>query len=113
MTRKHVLHHTADLDWIPLSAGISFKPIVFFPADAGYQLLLKVEPGAVVPRHHHTGEVHAFVLSGERRISGCPEVIRAGSYVYEPVDNIDTWEAVGDEPCVVIDWQGVADYAKG
>ena len=24
----------------------------------------------------------------------------------------DAW-IVGDEPCVVIDWQGVADYAKG
>ena len=23
----------------------------------------------------------------------------------------DAW-IVGDEPCVVIDWQGVADYAK-
>jgi len=24
----------------------------------------------------------------------------------------DAW-IVGDEPCVVVDWQGVADYAKG
>jgi 2,4'-dihydroxyacetophenone dioxygenase len=111
MTHGHVLHHTADLDWIPLSTGISFKPIVFFPGDTGYQLLLKVEPGAVVPRHHHTGEVHAFVLSGQRRIAGCPEVIGAGSYVYEPVDNIDTWEAVGDEPCVIhIEANGRVEY---
>ena len=111
MTRGRVLHHNADLDWIPLSTGISFKPIVFFPGDTGYQLLLKVEPGAVVPRHHHTGEVHAFVLSGQRRIAGCPEVIGAGSYVYEPVDNIDTSEAIGDEPCVIhIEANGRVEY---
>ena len=53
MTHGHVLHHTADLDWIPLSPGISFKPIVFLPDDSGYQLLLRVEPGTVVPRHRH------------------------------------------------------------
>ena len=111
MTHGHVLHHTADLDWIPLSPGISFKPIVFFPDDSGYQLLLRVEPGTVVPRHRHTGEIHAFVLSGERRIGGCPDVIRAGSYVYEPVGNVDTWEAVGHGACVVhIEANGRIEY---
>lgn len=111
MSARHLLHHTADLDWIPLSTGISFKPIVFFPDDSGYQLLLRVEPGSVVPRHHHTGEVHAFVLSGARRIIGCPDVVRAGSYVYEPVDNVDSWEAIGDEPCVVhIEANGRVEY---
>lgn len=106
-----VLHHTADLDWIPLSAGISFKPIVFFPDDSGYQLLLKVEPGSAVPRHRHTGDVHAFVLSGQRRISGCEEVVRAGSYVYEPVGNVDSWEAIGDEACVIhIEANGRVEY---
>jgi hypothetical protein len=39
---NHLLHHTSDLEWITLSPGISFKPIVFFPKDTGYQLLLRV-----------------------------------------------------------------------
>jgi 2,4'-dihydroxyacetophenone dioxygenase len=111
MTDSHLLNHSADLAWVPLSPGIAFKPIVFFPNDTGYQLLLRVEPGAVVPRHHHTGDVHAFVLSGERRISGCPDVIRAGSYVYEPVGNVDSWEAIGTVACVVhIEANGRVEY---
>ena len=111
MQAPHFVNHTADLPWIPLSDGISFKPITFFDNDSGYQLLLRVEPGRVVARHHHTGEIHAFVLSGHRRISGSTEIIRAGSYVYEPVDNIDSWEAVGDEPCVVhIEANGRVEY---
>jgi 2,4'-dihydroxyacetophenone dioxygenase len=108
---KHLIHHTAELDWIPLTAGTSFKPITFFPNDAGYQLLLKVEPGTVVPRHHHTGEIHAFVISGARRINGSDMVIGTGTYVYEPVDNVDTWEAIGDEPCVIhIEVNGRIEY---
>ena len=106
-----MINHTDTIDWVPLSAGTSFKPITFFPGDTGYQLLLRVEPGTVVPRHRHTGEVHAFVLSGQRRIHGGNGIIRAGSYVYEPVGNIDSWEAVGNEPCVVhIEVDGRVEY---
>lgn len=108
---RHLIHHTAELDWIPLSPGLSFKPITFFPDDTGYQLLLRVEPGTTIPRHHHTGEIHAFVLSGRRRIAGCPDTIGPGTYVHEPVDNVDTWEAIGDEPCVVhIEVNGRIEY---
>jgi hypothetical protein len=34
MSPGHILNRTADLDWIPLSPGMSFKPVVFFPGDA-------------------------------------------------------------------------------
>lgn len=111
MNDRHLRNHTADMEWIPLSTGIAFKPIVFFPDDTGYQLLLRVDPGVVVPRHRHTGDVHAFVFSGSRRICESTEVIRAGSYVHEPVGNIDWWEAIGDEPCVVhIEANGRVEY---
>ena len=95
MTRGRVLHHNADLDWIPLSTGISFKPIVFFPGDTGYQLLLKVEPGAVVPRHHHTGEVHAFVRSGQRRIAGCPPRVRSRFSGLPPAGSVSVESSEG------------------
>ena len=94
--------HTAAQEWIPLSAGQSFKPIAFGP-DAARQLLLRVEPGSVVPLHRHHGAVHAFTVSG-RRVLLDPAgdiAIGAGSYVYEPPGNVDSWMAVGDEPCVI------------
>jgi len=55
--------------------------------------------------------IHAYVLSGQRRIVGCPDVIGPGTYLHEPVDNVDTWEAVGDEPCVIhIEVNGRIEY---
>lgn len=86
--------------WIPLSTGVSFRPIRFGPGERR-QLLLRVEPGTWIPRHRHDGEVHALVLSGARRIEGVDELISAGTYVHEPAGNVDTWGAVGDEACVV------------
>lgn len=102
---------TTQLDWIPLAEGLSFKPLTFFPDDAGYQLLLRLMPGTVIPRHRHTGEIHAFNISGTRRILTTGEDIGPGTYLYEPVGNTDTWQAVGDEPCVVhIEANGRIDY---
>jgi 2,4'-dihydroxyacetophenone dioxygenase len=89
----------ASLDWVPLRPGISMRPL-HFEAD-GYALQLKVEPGAVVTRHRHTGEVHALGLSGAREIIDTGEVVGPGDYVFEPAGNEDSWRCHGDEPCVV------------
>lgn len=91
----------ADLPWIPLSAGKSFKPLRFFSDNRGFVELLRLEPGAAIPLHRHTGEVHAFNLSGSREIcSG--ERVGPGGYVYEPAGNVDSWKVTGDEPLVVL-----------
>jgi hypothetical protein len=101
---------TARLGWIPLAPGLSFKPITYFPDLSGWQLLLRLEPGTVIPRHRHTGEVHAFNLSGFRRLD-TGEIIGPGTYVHEPAGNEDSWEAWGDEPCIVhIEVNGRNEY---
>jgi 2,4'-dihydroxyacetophenone dioxygenase len=102
---------TAALDWIPIVEGLSFKPITYFPDDTGWQLLLRLEPGTVVPPHRHTGEVHAFNLSGSRLLINTGEEIGPGTYVYEPAGNRDTWKAIGDQPCIVhVEVNGRIEY---
>jgi len=89
------------LPWVPLSAGKAFKPLRFLRDDRGFVELLRLDPGSVIPRHRHTGEVHAFNLQGERELN-TGEVIRVGGNVYEPSGNIDSWQVVGDEPLIVL-----------
>jgi len=61
--------------------------------------------------HRRTGEVHAYNLSGSRQILGTGEIVGPGDYVYEPPGNVDAWQAVGDEPCVVhIKVTGTVEY---
>jgi 2,4'-dihydroxyacetophenone dioxygenase len=99
------------LDWIPLERGLSFKPIRFFADDTGYQLLLRLEPGTVIPRHRHTGEIHAFNLRGWRELLDSGQIIGPGGYVHEPVGHVDSWRAVGVEACVVhIEVNGRVEY---
>lgn len=91
----------APLPWIPLGPGESFKPVCFLPEERGRVLLLRLEPGVVVPRHRHRGEVHALNVAGRRVLLETGEVVGPGGYVYEPAGNVDSWQAVGDEPVIV------------
>jgi hypothetical protein len=89
---------TDTLPWLPLSSGIASRPLRF-AGDERTQLL-KVEPGISVGLHSHGGFVHAYTISGSRRLDG--DVIAGpGSYVFEPKGNRDCWECVGDEPVIL------------
>ena len=90
-----------SLPWIPLGPGESFKPLRFFQNDRGRVLLLRLEPGTIVPRHRHHGDVHGFNLSGTRQLLETGELVGPGAYVFEPAGNVDSWMAVGDEPVII------------
>ena len=134
---------TTAMDWIPLSPGLWFKPLRFFIDDTGYQLLLRIEPGTVIPPHRHTGEIHAYNLAGHRRsiTTGDASELRcrpdcsnrapsnqgaSGSVIPErplttatsssppKIGNHDTWEAIGDEDCIVhLEANGRVEYLDG
>jgi hypothetical protein len=59
---------TDTMPWIPTGPGKSFRPLRF-TAD-GWSELMRLEPGSVVALHRHTGELHAFNVSGTREILG-------------------------------------------
>ena len=55
-----------------------------------------------------------YYVSGRMKVvmdNGEEEEFGAGDFAVIPAGH-DAW-VVGNEPCVVIDWQGFADYAKG
>ncbi len=100
---------THEMPWIPTGVGKSFRPLRF-TAD-GWSELMRLEPGSAVSLHRHTGDVHALTLSGTRRILGSDEIVGPGDYVYEASGTVDSWEACGDEPCVIhIKVTGAVEY---
>jgi quercetin dioxygenase-like cupin family protein len=57
----------------------------------------------------HTG----YYVSGRMKVvmdDGAEEEFGPGDFAVIPAGH-DAW-VVGDEPCVVVDWQGFADYAR-
>ncbi|HEY7611054.1 MAG TPA: 2,4'-dihydroxyacetophenone dioxygenase family protein [Alphaproteobacteria bacterium] len=93
------LKEAGQFPWMPVAPGMSSRPLAFLPDQAGWAVLLKVEPGTRIGLHRHQGEVHGFVLSGRRRLSD-GRVLGPGDYEYEPAGQTDTWSVEGDEPLV-------------
>jgi quercetin dioxygenase-like cupin family protein len=91
-----------SLPWIPSPVpGKSSRPLRFLRGNRGFVELLRMAPGVAMPPHRHTGETHAFNLSGARRLAR-GELIGPGGYVYEPPGHVDSWEVVGGEPLVLL-----------
>ncbi|MDR0184577.1 cupin domain-containing protein [Lysobacter arvi] len=90
-----------DTPWIPVSAEKSWKPLRFLPDGRGFVELLRMTPGAVMPLHRHTGEIHAYNLTGSRTLC-TGEVVGPGDYVYEPPGNTDWWKVTGTEEMVAL-----------
>ncbi|MEO8550697.1 MAG: cupin domain-containing protein [Kofleriaceae bacterium] len=93
--------HPESLPWQPIGPGYSVKLLHGGGDDATRALLLRLEPGVVVPRHRHEGEVHALNLAGTRKLLDTGELVGPGGYVYEPTGNLDSWMAVGEETVIV------------
>jgi len=101
MKNPNALHSTEALPWLPLRPGFSMK-VLHGETDADTRvLLLRLEPGTVIGRHRHEGEVHALNLAGQRKLLDTGEIIGPGGYVYEPPGNVDSWMAVGEQPLVI------------
>jgi hypothetical protein len=77
---------TDGMPWITTGPGKSFRPLRF--AADGWSELMRLEPGAGVLLHRHTGEVHAFNLAGTRILTG----ERVGLVTTCTARRIDGWE---------------------
>ncbi|KQW51484.1 MULTISPECIES: cupin domain-containing protein [unclassified Roseateles] len=104
----------AGLDaWIPEGPGKWSLPLQFLSEEngqGGWVELMRLEPGTRLTRHRHHGEVHGLNLQGQRRLDN-GRIVGMGDYVYEPVGNVDSWEAVGDEVLVLhVVVRGDVDY---
>jgi 2,4'-dihydroxyacetophenone dioxygenase len=100
-----------DLPWVQLAPGFSFKVLRAPSDDETWVELLRLEPGTVIPRHRHTGEVHAYTLAGHRELIGTGTIVGPGSYVFEPAGTIDSWRAVGNQPLImVVGVRGAIEY---
>jgi quercetin dioxygenase-like cupin family protein len=95
------------LDLVNIEAG-GVGRAVFEP---GWQWSKHVKP---IAKTESCQAAHAgYVLSGRIKIvmdDGEENEFAAGDYMSVPPGH-DAW-VVGDEQCVIIDWQGYVDYAK-
>ncbi|KAH7205800.1 RmlC-like cupin domain-containing protein [Fusarium redolens] len=57
--------HCDDLKWLPLAPKIWIKLIELFPETGAYNVLIRAEPGGVLPRHRHIEGAKIYVIKGD------------------------------------------------
>jgi anti-sigma factor ChrR (cupin superfamily) len=55
-----------QLPWQPLRSGVEICSLCQDADSGGHLALLRYQPGASVPRHHHPGYEQILVLAGEQ-----------------------------------------------
>jgi hypothetical protein len=73
-----------DRVWVPLSTGVSFRPLQFNVTHGQYTHVLRVTRAGLLQRHRHAGPVHAYVLRGKWHYLEHDWVATEGSYIFEP-----------------------------
>lgn len=93
---------TASVDWIPLAPGAWYKPVRFHANGEAWVSLVRLAPGASVPRHRHAGAVQGFNLEGRGRFLEDDVLTTPGTFTFEPSGTIDTLVVEGDEELVML-----------
>jgi 2,4'-dihydroxyacetophenone dioxygenase len=76
--------------WVPQSADVSFRPLLFGVSQGYYVNLLRVRRSGVLSRHRHAGPVHATVLRGRWHYLEHDWEAVEGGYAFEPPGEVHT-----------------------
>lgn len=92
---KTVIKHQNDCDWNPTILP-GAESLDFYIEDGGVQAqLIKLPPGAKIPRHDHPGGEAALVCEGSMEVDG--QTLKAGDFLYAgsgAVHDVTTHEGV-------------------
>jgi quercetin dioxygenase-like cupin family protein len=83
--------------------GLKVWPLYLNSEKGMWVLKVEFQPGTKLPMHFHTGTVHFYQLSGSwHYLEHADDVLKAGSYLYEPGGSIHTFYVPEDatEPAV-------------
>ena len=72
---------TADVQWVERHRGVFWK-VLWQDGDGRKAILMRYEPGAVIPRHRHLGDEQIWVLEGS--VADDTGVCTAGNYARRP-----------------------------
>ncbi|MGH9207731.1 MAG: 2,4'-dihydroxyacetophenone dioxygenase family protein [Acidimicrobiales bacterium] len=93
------------LPWVPFapySDDVFVKAIKVDPIRGEWITLLKAPAGMELPRHHHSGTVQVYTVSGSWKYKEHDWTATPGSFVFETAGTRHTPIGVGDEDIVTL-----------
>lgn len=85
------LHRGEDeLPFVTIDEGIELQLLQVDIPNGLWVIRNRFQPGSMVQKHKHTGQVFAFTQAGSWKYAEYPEVNTAGSYLFEPAGSEHT-----------------------
>jgi anti-sigma factor ChrR (cupin superfamily) len=78
----------ATVPWVERRPGVFWKVLWEEPEGRHKAILMRYEPGAVIPRHRQIGDEHIFVIEGS--VADDAGVCSAGNYARRPPGCVHT-----------------------
>ena len=87
---RAVMRTDAECPMVDAGDGVEIA-VLQVDIEAGLWVVRnRFQPGVQIDTHKHTGQVFAFTHAGAWKYAEYPEVMTAGSYLYEPAGSIHT-----------------------
>jgi 2,4'-dihydroxyacetophenone dioxygenase len=80
----------SQLPFVEFDPGVEMQVLQVDIPTGLWVVRMRMQPGATLATHKHSGEVYAFTLSGSWRYLEYDAINRAGSYLYEPAGSTHT-----------------------
>lgn len=109
-----------SLPWVPFRPYTDrafVKAIKVDPIRGEWITLLKAPADIELPRHHHSGTVHVYTISGEWKYKEHDWVAKPGSFVFETAGTEHTPIGQGKEEVITLnivqgDWALIDDAGR-
>lgn len=94
-----------DLPFVTVDKGVELQLLHVDLSTGLWINRTRLQPGASVIRHLHTGPVFAVTLQGRWYYRESPEQVNEpGSYLFEPAGSIHTLQSVADQAGPTVAW---------
>lgn len=90
------------MPFVPYTDQAFVKPIKIDPVRGEWITLLKAPADMVLPKHHHSGTVHVYTISGQWKYLEHDWVAGPGSFVFETAGTSHTPVGVGSEEIITL-----------
>ena len=94
-----LIARSAEVPWRPMFDGVAVKLLHTDRIRRYSTSLVRMDPGARLPRHRHDDVEELYILSGDLRVSG--EVVRAGDYCRAYPDTVHE-ESFSETGCLFL-----------
>lgn len=100
-----------DVPWVPLSEGVHYRPLRFDFATGMWVNVLRIDPGAQLGKHRHSGgPVLAYTIEGRWWYLERSWVAEPGTFVWEPPGDIHTLQTGPEGMTTVFVTDGVLQF---